>query len=95
MTTFKPLHDYVSIKRDDPKTMFGSIILRTEEKLTTGTVIAVSDGHTKPNGKRTQPTVKVGDRVQFESRLNTSTVTLSTGETICLVKEGDIIGLLE
>ena len=94
--TFRPLHDRILVRRieADEKTAGGIIIPDTaKEKPSEGEVIAVGPGARDDVGKIIQLDVKVGDRILFgkwsgtEIRLN--------GEDLLIMKESDVMGVIE
>ena len=93
---FRPLHDRVLIRRieQDEKTAGGIIIPDTaKEKPMEGEVIAVGPGARDESGKLVPLDVKKGDRVLFgkwsgtEDRID--------GEELMIMKESDIMGVIE
>ena len=93
---FKPLHDRVLVKRveSEEKTKGGLIIPDSaKEKPAEGEVVAVGDGARKESGELIAPGVKAGDRVLFGKWSGTE-VTLD-GEELLIMKESDIMGVLE
>jgi len=90
------LHDRVLVKRvkEEEKTKGGIIIPDTaKEKPQEGEVIAVGPGARDEDGKRIDPDVKVGDRILFGKWSGTE-VTLD-GEELLIMKESDIMGVVE
>jgi len=93
---FKPLHDRVLVRRieQDEKTKGGIIIPDTaKEKPMEGEIIAVGSGHKAEDGTVTPLDVKAGDRVLFGKWSGTE-VTLD-GEELLIMKESDILGVIE
>ena len=92
---FRPLHDRVVVRRieEDERTRGGIIIPDTaKEKPQQGEVVAVGPGATDEN--QVQPLdVKPGDRVLFGKWSGTE-VKLD-GEELLIMKESDILGVLE
>src|SRR5215213_2696768 len=93
---FRPLHDRLVARRIEPeeKTKGGIIIPDTaKEKPQEGEVVAVGPGARDESGKLVPLDVKAGDRVLFgkwsgtEVRIN--------GEDLLIMKESDIMGILE
>lgn len=69
----KPLPGKIIVRRDDPKTVAGVIIIPkgSQEKPRTGTLIANNpDGYITANGVVT-PTIPVGSRVLFSAHAGT------------------------
>ena len=95
-TKFRPLHDRVVVRRIDAeeKTKGGIIIPDTaKEKPQEGKVTAVGPGARDENGKLQPLDVKVGDRILFGKWSGTE-VKLN-GEELMIMKESDIMGILE
>ncbi len=93
---FRPLHDRVLIRRieEENKTPGGIIIPDTaKEKPQQGEVVAVGPGARDESGKLQPLDVKVGDKVLF-GKWSGSEVTLD-GEELLIMKESDILGILE
>ena len=93
---FRPLHDRVLIRRveAEEKTSGGIIIPDTaKEKPMEGEVIAVGPGARGEDGKIQPLDVKAGDRVLFGKWSGTE-VKLD-GEDLIIMKESDIMGVLE
>ncbi len=93
---FRPLHDRVLLRRveQEAKTTGGIIIPDTaQEKPMEGEVIAVGPGARGENGKVQPLDVKAGDRVLFGKWSGTE-VRLE-GEELMIMKESDIMGLVE
>jgi chaperonin GroES len=96
MTTIRPLHDRVIVRRleQDEKTAGGIIIPDTaKEKPIQGEVLAVGPGARDDAGKLIALDVKVGDTVLFGKWAGTE-VKLD-GEEVLVLKESDIIGIIE
>ena len=92
----KPVHDKVLIKRVDEenKTAGGIIIPDTaKEKPSEGIVEAVGNGFRAEDGKILPMTVKAGDRVLFGKWAGTEIKV--DGETRLIVKESDILAIVE
>jgi chaperonin GroES len=93
---FRPLHDRVLVRRieEDAKTPGGIIIPDTaKEKLIQGEVIAVGPGARNEAGRLVPLDVKPGDRVLF-SKWSGTEVKIG-GEDLLIMKESDILGILE
>ena len=93
---FKPLHDRVLVRRieGEEKTSGGLIIPDSaKEKPQEGEIIAVGDGARKDSGELIPMAVKAGDRVLFGKWSGTE-VKLD-GEEMLIMKESDILGVLE
>ena len=93
---FSPLHDRVLIRRveSEEKTVGGIIIPDTaKEKPMEGEVVAAGPGARGDDGKLQPMDVKAGDRVLFGKWSGTE-VKLD-GEELIIMKESDIMGVLE
>ena len=93
---FRPLGDRVVVRRvqEDQKTPGGIIIPDTvQEKPQEGEVISVGPGALDDNGKRVTPEVKVGDFVLFGKWSGTEVKV--EGQELLIMKESDIVGILE
>lgn len=93
---FRPLHDRVVVKRIDAeeKTKGGIIIPDTaKEKPQEGEIVAVGAGARDEQGKLVPLEVKVGDRVLFGKWSGTEVKI--DGEDLLIMKESDIMGIVE
>ena len=93
---FRPLHDRVVLRRieEDERTSGGIIIPDTaKEKPQQGEVIAVGPGARDEKGQVQPLDVKAGDRVLF-GKWSGSEVKID-GEELLIMKESDILGVLE
>ena len=93
---FKPLHDRVVVKRieTDEKSSGGIIIPDTaKEKPSEGEVLAVGPGEISEEGKSKPMNVKKGDKILFGKWSGTE-VKLD-GHDVLIMKESDIMGILE
>jgi chaperonin GroES len=93
---FRPLHDRVLIRRveSEEKTVGGIIIPDTaKEKPMEGEVVAAGPGARGEDGKLQPMDVRTGDRVLFGKWSGTE-VKLD-GEELIIMKESDIMGVLE
>ncbi len=93
---FKPLHDRVVVKRidTDEKSSGGIIIPDTaKEKPSEGEVLAVGPGEIDEDGKHKPMNVKAGDKILFGKWSGTE-VKLD-GHDVLIMKESDIMGILE
>ena len=96
MSNIKPLHDRVVVRRveEDERTASGIIIPDTaKEKPQKGEIIAVGSGARGENGQVVALDVKVGDVVLF-GKWSGNEIKLD-GEELLVMKESDIIGILE
>ena len=93
---FRPLHDRVVVRRveSESKTAGGIIIPDTaKEKPQEGEIIAVGSGARDESGKLVPLDVKAGDRILFGKWSGTE-VKLN-GEDLLIMKESDIMGVVE
>ena len=93
---FRPLHDRVVVKRIDAeeKTAGGIIIPDTaQEKPMEGEVVAVGPGARGEDGTLHPLDVKAGDRVLFGKWSGTEIKI--DGEDLVVMKESDIMGVIE
>ena len=93
---FRPLHDRVVVRRieGEEKTKGGIIIPDTaKEKPQEGEIIAAGSGARDESGKLIPLDVKAGDRVLFGKWSGTEVKI--DGEDLIILKESDILGLLE
>ena len=95
MSSFRPLHDRVLVRRveAEEKTAGGIIIPDTaKEKPQEGEVLAVGPGTRDEDGDYIKMDVKVGDRILFGKWSGTE-ITLN-GEDLLIMKESDIMGVI-
>ncbi len=93
---FRPLHDRIVVRRIEPeeRTAGGIIIPDTaKEKPQQGEVIAVGPGARDESGKVQSLDVRAGDRVLFGKWSGTEVRV--GGEDLLIMKESDIMGILE
>ncbi|GAB4235543.1 MAG: co-chaperone GroES [Methyloligellaceae bacterium] len=93
---FRPLHDRVVVRRieEEEKTSGGIIIPDTaKEKPIYGEVVAVGPGSRNEKGEIAPLDVKAGDRVLFGKWSGTEVKI--DGEDFLIMKESDILGVLE
>jgi chaperonin GroES len=91
-----PLHDRVLVRRlEEKETAKGGIIIpdTAKEKPQEGEVLAVGPGARDEDGKRIPMDVKAGDRILFGKWSGTEVKI--DGEDLIIMKESDILGLLE
>ena len=92
----KPLQDRVIVKRldEEEKTAGGLYIPDTaKEKPQQGKILAVGPGKVLEGGSRVDMTVKKGDSVLF-GKYAGSEVTID-GEEVLIMREDDILGIIE
>jgi chaperonin GroES len=93
---FRPLHDRVLVRRvdEEEKTAGGIIIPDTaKEKPSEGLVIAVGNGAKGEDGSVTPLDVKEGDRILFGKWSGTEVKV--NGEDLLIMKESDVMGIIE
>jgi chaperonin GroES len=93
---FRPLHDRVVVRRieEDERTPGGIIIPDTaKEKPQQGEVIAAGPGARDEKGMVQPLDVKAGDRILFGKWSGTEVKI--DGEELLIMKESDILGVLE
>ena len=94
--SFRPLHDRVLVRRvdEDEKTSGGIIIPDTDkEKPSQGEVVSVGPGERDDNGNRVTLDVKKGDKILFGKWSGTEVNV--NGEELLIMKESDIMGIVE
>ncbi len=92
----RPLHDRVLVRRlgEEEKTTGGVIIPDTaKEKPMEGEVLAVGTGTRSEDGKLYPLDLKKGDRILFGKWSGTEVKI--DGEDLLIMKESDIMGVLE
>ncbi|GBR18769.1 co-chaperone GroES [Gluconobacter japonicus] len=95
MTTFRPLHDRVVVRRltGEEKTAGGIIIPDTaKDKPTEGEVVSVGPGARNEQGQIVALDVKAGDKVLFGKWSGTEVKI--DGEELLIMKESDIMGVI-
>jgi chaperonin GroES len=93
---FRPLHDRVVVRRleEEERTKGGIIIPDTaKEKPQQGEVVAVGPGARNEEGHIVALDVKDGDRVLFGKWSGTEVKI--DGEDLLIMKESDILGIIE
>ena len=93
---FRPLHDRVVVRRltAEEKTSGGIIIPDTaKEKPMEGEIVAVGPGARNEQGQLVPLDVKAGDKILFGKWSGTE-VKLD-GEELLIMKESDIMGIIE
>ncbi len=93
---FRPLHDRVLVRRveNEVKTAGGIIIPDTaQEKPSEGEVVAAGNGVKGNDGSVTALDVKAGDKVLFGKWSGTEIKV--DGEELLIMKESDILGIVE
>jgi chaperonin GroES len=93
---FRPLHDRVVVRRIDAeeKTAGGIIIPDTaKEKPQEGEIVAAGPGARNERGELVPLDVKAGDRILFGKWSGTEVKI--DGEELLIMKESDILGVVE
>ena|SRR5512135_3445256 len=93
---FRPLHDRVVVERIDADAKSAGGILipdSAQEKPSQGEIIAVGPGARDENGKLIPIDLKKGDRVLFGKWSGTEVKI--DGEDLLIMKESDIMGVIE
>ena len=96
MATFKPLHDRVVLRRVDAEDRSrGGIIIpdTAKEKPSEAVVVAVGRGARDEQGNVIPLEVREGDRVLFGKWSGTEVKV--AGEDLLIVKEADLLGIME
>ncbi|MGZ2488074.1 chaperonin GroES [Rhizobium pisi] len=94
--SFRPLHDRILVRRveSEEKTKGGIIIPDTaKEKPQEGEVIAVGPGARNDAGQVQTLDVKAGDRILFGKWSGTEIKI--NGEDLLIMKESDVMGIIE
>ena len=94
--TFRPLHDRILVRRieSEEKTKGGIIIPDTaKEKPQEGEVIAVGSGVRNEAGQIQPLDVKAGDHILFGKWSGTEIKV--NGEDLLIMKESDVLGIIE
>jgi chaperonin GroES len=92
----RPLHDRVIVRRmEEERKSPGGIVIpdSATEKPIQGEVLAVGNGRLLENGDIRPLDVKVGDRVLFGKYSGTEVKV--SGEEVLVMKEEDIMGVIE
>ena len=93
---FRPLHDRVLVRRAEAETKTAGGILLPDtagEKPSEGVIVSVGKGYVNDNGEVRSLDVKAGDRVVFSKWAGTEVKV--NGEDLMVMKESDIIGVIE
>ena len=93
---FRPLHDRVVVRRidADQKTAGGIIIPETaQEKPQEGEVVTVGPGARNDRGELVATELKAGDRILFGKWSGTEVKI--DGEDLLIMKESDVMGVIE
>jgi chaperonin GroES len=93
---FRPLHDRVVVRRIEAEEMTSSGIIipdTAKEKPQEGEVVTVGPGARDEAGKLVELSVQAGDRVLFGKWSGTEVKI--DGEDLLIMKENDILGVIE
>ena len=92
----RPLLNRIVVKKpDSQKVSKGGIILKSQEQVNWGTVVAVGPGRVMDDGKLREMTVKVGDAVLLPE-YGGSTIKLGAdAEELVIYRDDDVLGILE
>ncbi len=94
--TLKPLSDRVIVKQSDAEEKTASGILLPDSaktKPTKGKVVSVGPGKLDDDGKRHPPAVKAGETVYYGKYSGTDVEV--DGEKLVILRESDVLGVLE
>jgi len=94
--SLRPLHDRILVRRlEEEEQQRGSIIIpdTTKEKPQQATVLAVGSGRITEDGKVHALDVKAGDKVVFGKYSGTEVKV--DGEELLIIREDDVLGILE
>jgi len=91
----RPTEDRIYVRRFDPISQIGSIVLPeiAQETLHEGEVVAVGPGKRTKDGGNRPMTLQVGDKISFGFRA-TDSFKLDGEELLC-IREDDVIGWIE
>jgi chaperonin GroES len=92
----RPLHDRILVKRlEETEQVQGGIIIpdTAKEKPQQATVLSVGPGRLTDDGKVHALDVKVGDKVIFGKYSGTDVKV--DGEELLIIREDDVLGVLE
>lgn len=91
----RPLRDFIAVtKEEGPKQTTSGLYLAptAEEKMITGTVVAVGSGRVAADGKVVPLEVALGDKVAFNRNLATE---LKSGDdTFLLIREDQLVAVV-
>jgi chaperonin GroES len=94
----KPLGDRLIVRaiEEEQTTASGLVLPDTaKEKPQMGEVLAAGDGKLDDNGKRIPMDVKKGDKVLYSKYGGTETKDPKTGEDLLVLRESDVLALVE
>ena len=92
---FRPLHDRVLVRRIEEDEKVGSIIIpdTAKEKPQQGEIVAVGPGGRDDDGELIALDVKAGDKILFGKWSGTEVKI--DGEELLIMKESDVLGIIE
>ena len=96
MSSIRPLHDRIIVKRSEPETRTASGIVIPDsagEKPEQGEVLAVGPGKRNDKGDFVALNIKVGDRVLF-GKYSGQTVKVD-GDELLVMREEDLFAVVE
>ena len=94
--TFKPIHDHILVRPMQPyekKPADPAVIAIADQESQSGIIVSTGNGTPMDDGMTRPLDVKVGDRVVFGEGAGTE-VKLK-GETLIVLKEGEVLGTLQ
>lgn len=91
----RPTEDRIFIRRFDPISQIGSIVLPeiAQETLHEGEVVAVGPGKLRKDGGHRPMSLNIGDKISFGFRADDQFKI--DGETFVCIREDDVIGWVE
>jgi chaperonin GroES len=95
MSTIRPLHDRLLVKRiEEKETVKGGIIIpdSAKEKPQEGAVLAVGNGKILENGTKVPLDVKVGDKILFGKYSGTDIKI--DGEEVLILREDEVLAIV-
>lgn len=95
MPVLRPLSDNIVVRRDPPKGLSDVVYAAASEKMTTGLVLAVGLGNPQDDGTFEAPVVKPKDKISFMYYKDRPVFGKMQGGDVIIIKEGDIIGILD
>jgi chaperonin GroES len=94
--TVQPIRDFIVVSKNseqEERRPSGIVLVATETKNVTGTVLAVGSGRVSMNGTVVPLEVNVGDKVVFNK--NTATEVKDGHETVLVLREDQVICILK
>jgi chaperonin GroES len=93
--TFKPIHDHILVRpKEAPEHAIGdpAVASVADQQSQSGTIVSTGNGTPADDGMTRPLDVKVGDQIVFDE--GTGTEIKHRGETLIVLKEGDVLGTL-